>query len=103
MLIIIKLLRGSKTLSGFYLPDHKDLYAKYLKQLIGDVVNNKLRVVLDLGQNTSEGEFSGIDSVVRGVEVFEDRIHLITKFLILFHCFIYKAFAFGSQYWKSYH
>ncbi|CAG2173987.1 unnamed protein product [Oppiella nova] len=64
----LKLLRGSKTLSGFYLPDHKDLYAKYLKQLIGDVVNNKLRVVLDLGQNTSEGEFTGIDSVVRGVE-----------------------------------
>ncbi|CAG2162885.1 unnamed protein product, partial [Oppiella nova] len=59
---------GSKTLSGFCLPDYKDLYAKYLKQLIGDVVNNKLRVVLDLGQNTSEGEFTGIDSVVRGVE-----------------------------------
>ncbi|CAG2183483.1 unnamed protein product, partial [Oppiella nova] len=66
-----QLITGSKTLSGFYLSDYKHLYAKYLKQLIGDVVNNKLRVVLDLGQNTSEGEFAGIDSVVRGVEVFE--------------------------------
>ncbi|CAG2167451.1 unnamed protein product, partial [Oppiella nova] len=65
----MKLLSGSRTLSGFNISDHKALFGKHVQQLIGDVVNNKLRVVLDLGQNTSEGEFVGIESVVSGVEV----------------------------------
>jgi hypothetical protein len=48
---------------------YKDLFKEYLPQLIEQVSNNKLKVVLDFGQNTTEGKFEGIDSVVRGVEV----------------------------------
>ncbi|CAG2109564.1 unnamed protein product [Medioppia subpectinata] len=62
------LLMKNQTLSGLLLTGYSDLFPKYLKQLVGDVVSNKLRVVLDFGQKSSEGEFNGIDSVVRGVE-----------------------------------
>ncbi|CAG2163978.1 unnamed protein product [Oppiella nova] len=64
-----RLIRGNQMLSGFFIWRNRELFPKYLPKLIENVVNNKLRVVLDLGQNTSEGEFVGIDSVVRGVEV----------------------------------
>ena len=60
---------GNQSLTGFLLTGYSDLFPKYLKQLVEDVVSNRLRVVLDLGQKSSEGEFKGIDSVVRGVEV----------------------------------
>ncbi|CAG2174610.1 unnamed protein product, partial [Oppiella nova] len=63
-----RLIRGNQMLSGFFIWKNRELFPKYLPKLIENVVNNKLRVVLDLGQNTSEGEFVGIDSVVRGVE-----------------------------------
>ena len=59
----------SQCLNGFGIHHHHKLHAKYLKQLIRDLMSNKFRVVLDLGQNTSEGPFNGIESVVRGVEV----------------------------------
>ena len=60
----------NQSLSGFLLTHHNELFPKYLKQLIEDVLSKKLKIVLDLGQTTSEGPFHGIDSVVRGVEVF---------------------------------
>ena len=60
---------GNQSLTGFLLTGYNDLFPKYLKQLVEDVVSNRLRVVLDFGQNISEREFVGIDSVVRGVEV----------------------------------
>jgi hypothetical protein len=60
---------GAKSLVGFILTAYKDLFKEYLSQLIEQVSNNKLKVVLDFGQNTTEGKFEGIDSVVRGVEV----------------------------------
>jgi len=63
-----KLLMGNQSLTGFLLTGYSDLFPKYLKQLVEDVVSNRLRVVLDFGQKSSEGEFKGIDSVVRGVE-----------------------------------
>ena len=59
----------NQSLSGFFLTHHRELFPQYLKQLIGDVMSNKLKIVLDLGQTSSEGPFHGIDSVVRGVEV----------------------------------
>jgi hypothetical protein len=60
---------NSQSLTGFLLANYSELYKQYLTQLIEQVVSNKLRIVLDFGQNTSEGKFEGIDSVVRGVEV----------------------------------
>jgi len=59
----------SKTLTGFFLPNCADSYKEYLKKLFEQFMTNKIKVVLDFGQNTSEGKFEGIDSVVRGVEV----------------------------------
>ena len=64
-----QLLRNNLLITGFILPAHKVKFQEYLNQLIVDVIDKRLRVVLDLGQNTSEGQFFGIDSVVRGVEV----------------------------------
>ncbi|XP_054153308.1 prostaglandin reductase 3-like [Oppia nitens] len=63
-----KLLMGNKSLTGYILSGFNHLFPEYLTKLIGDVVNNKLKIVIDLGQNTTEGEFKGIDGVVRGVE-----------------------------------
>lgn len=63
-----QLLMGAKTLVGFILTVYKDLFKEYLPQLIEQVSTNKLKVVLDFGQNTTEGKFEGIDSVVGGVE-----------------------------------
>ena len=60
---------GSKCLVGFLITSYSDLFPKYANQLVEDISNNKLKVVLDFGQNTNEGKFEGIDSVVRGVEV----------------------------------
>jgi len=62
------LLMQSKTLSGFLLSNYRELFEDYLKNLIKLVLSDKLRVVLDFGQNTSVGQFEGINSVVRGVE-----------------------------------
>ncbi|CAG2119437.1 unnamed protein product, partial [Medioppia subpectinata] len=63
------LLRMNQMLSGFFIWHNRDLFPKYMPQLVEDVVSNKLKIAVDLGLNTSEGEFKGIDSVVRGVEV----------------------------------
>ncbi len=60
---------NSQSLTGFFLKDYSDLFKEYLPQLIEQVLSNKLRIVLDFGQNTTEGKFERIESVVRGVEV----------------------------------
>ena len=54
---------------GFSLPKHRQYYGEYLRKLIELMHNKQIKVVLDSGENTSEGPFVGIDSVVRGVEV----------------------------------
>jgi hypothetical protein len=74
---------GCKSLTGFILSAYKDLFKEYLTNLIQQVMTNKLRVVLDFGQNSSEGQFEGIDSVVRGVEVIK-LLLLINLFLNVF-------------------
>ena len=45
-------------------------YAEYVPQLIEMVAKNQLKIAVDLGLNTIEGEFEGINSVVRAVEVW---------------------------------
>ncbi|CAG2174611.1 unnamed protein product [Oppiella nova] len=63
------LLMKNQTLSGFILSAYKHLFTEYLPKLVEAVVTNKLRIVLDFGIKSGDGEFNGIDSVVRGVEV----------------------------------
>ena len=59
----------SKSLIGFILPQFHDLHKEYLLKLIDLVKTKKLRIILDFGKNSSEGEFVGIENVVRGVQV----------------------------------
>jgi hypothetical protein len=40
-----------------------------LKNLIELYSNDKLKIILDFGQNSPNGPFEGIDAVVKGVEV----------------------------------
>ncbi len=61
---------NSQSLNGFLFHNYSDLFKDYLKQLIEQVLTNKLRIVLDFGVNTSAEKFDGIESVVRGVEVY---------------------------------
>ena len=82
----------NQSINGFVLPFYKELHPKYINQLIGDVLSNKKRVVLDLGHNTNEGPFNGIESVVRGVEVL---IQFIDNFCIKLN-FSHKWTAFAQ-------
>lgn len=68
----------------FHYSEH---YAEYLPKLIGMLQKNELKVSVDLGHNTIGGEFNGIDSIVRAVEViilvisdenFDDLAHSST-------------------------
>ena len=61
---------NNQSLTGFLLSGFPQLFPKYLKQLTEEVLSGKLRIVLDLGQTSTDGPFVGIDSVVRGVEVY---------------------------------
>ncbi|CAM6031342.1 unnamed protein product, partial [Sphagnum compactum] len=63
-----KLLLHSKSLNGFFLLNFKDFYSEYLPKLIELLAKKELKIVLDFGQNTIEGQFEGIDSIARGVE-----------------------------------
>jgi len=56
-------------MTGFFLSGLFHLFPQYVSEMIECVVSGKLRVVLDLGQTSSEGPFNGIEFVVRGVEV----------------------------------
>jgi hypothetical protein len=56
-------------LNGFFLLNFKDFYSEYLPKLIELLAKKELKIVLDFGQNTIEGQFEGIDSIARGVEV----------------------------------
>lgn len=63
-----QLLLHSKSLNGFFLPNFKDFYSEYLPKLIQLLAKKELKIVLDFGQNTIDGQFKGIDSIARGVE-----------------------------------
>ena len=62
----VRLLRGSMTQTGFYLPDYFDLIPEYLPQLIDGVASGRLKVQLDLGTEKSGGKFFGVDQIYRG-------------------------------------
>ena len=51
------------------LTQFKEYFPKYLPKLIEMLANNELKIAVDLGLNSVNGEFKGIDSVVRAVEV----------------------------------
>ena len=59
----------SASLTGFLLPNFNTHFPEYLKKLIELVLSKKIKIILDFGKSETEGEFIGIESVVRGVEV----------------------------------
>ncbi|CAG2116073.1 unnamed protein product [Medioppia subpectinata] len=63
-----RLILKSNSLNGFLFTQYTEEFPQYLPKLIQMLAKNELKAVLDLGQNTSGGEFKGIESVVRGVE-----------------------------------
>lgn len=63
-----KLLRKNLTLVGFSFRAFSHLFEEYLKNMIELYANNKLKIVLDFGQNSENGTFEGIDSVIKAVE-----------------------------------
>ena len=75
---------NNQTISGFLLFGWFHLFPKYLKEMVEDVVSGKLRIVLDLGKTTSEGQFNGIDAVVRGVEV-SIRLKIVHANYLVYH------------------
>ena len=89
---------NNQSISGFFLPGWSHLFPKYLKEMIEDVVSGKLRIVHDLRQTTSEGQFNGIDAVVRGVEL---SIMFQILLIILFTTLI--ASSQRSEYGKGGH
>ena len=56
-------------MNGFLLTQYTDEFPKYLPKLMQMLAKGELKTVLDFGDNTSGGQFVGIDSVLRGVEV----------------------------------
>jgi NADPH-dependent curcumin reductase CurA len=63
-----KLLTKSQSLIGFRFRHFSHLFNEYLKNLIELYSNNKLKIIIDFGQNSPNGPFEGIDAVVKGVE-----------------------------------
>lgn len=57
------------TIQGFNLLQYKDLFHQYFRELTNDIIGGKLKVVTDTGQTATGGLFTGIESVVRGIEV----------------------------------
>ena len=47
----------------------REEFPTYLPKLIQMLAKSQLKIAVDLGLNTIDGEFKGIDSVVRAVEV----------------------------------
>ncbi|KPM10357.1 quinone oxidoreductase-like protein [Sarcoptes scabiei] len=64
----LKLLMGSKSLVGFMLPNYSDSYPEYLPKLIGMIANGSIQANVDLGENTAEGKFFGLDQIARAEE-----------------------------------
>ena len=59
----------SKTISGFLLSDYLHLIQDYFQKLHKLFQDGHLKILLDFGQNSPNGPFEGIESVVNGVEV----------------------------------
>ncbi len=59
---------GSKSISGFMLPNYSHKFKEYLPKLIKLVSEGKIKILVDLGKNDPQGAFEGIESVVRAEE-----------------------------------
>ena len=62
---------GSNTLVGFAANNYFDKFQEYQQKMIELIRKNQLKIVLDFGQNTEKGEFFGLQSVVRAIEVLK--------------------------------
>ena len=60
---------NSHSISGFLLFHYLHIIPEYFKKLVKLFQDGKLKILLDLGQESSAGPFDGVHSVVNGVEV----------------------------------
>ena len=59
----------SLSLTGFMLTNYSEHFQEYFGQLIPKVHKGEIKVAVDLGEQTSEGKFFGLEQVVRAEEV----------------------------------
>ncbi|KAH7643699.1 quinone oxidoreductase-like protein [Dermatophagoides farinae] len=63
-----KLVMRSLSLTGFMLMNYREHFQEYFGQLIPKVHKGEIKVAVDLGEQTSEGKFFGLEQVVRAEE-----------------------------------
>ncbi|XP_054153339.1 prostaglandin reductase-3-like [Oppia nitens] len=63
-----RLIMKSNSLNGFLLTQFTEDFPQYLPKLMTMLANNELKSILDFGDNSSDGQFAGIESVMRAVE-----------------------------------
>jgi NADPH-dependent curcumin reductase CurA len=61
-----KLILGSYTIVGFFLANYRHKFKEYLAKLIDLVAKGKIKILVDLGKNSKDGAFQGIEGVARG-------------------------------------
>lgn len=65
----LKLLSRSRAMAGFFLPDYSKLYKEYMFKLLKLYTDGQLKLVIDDGSTSGGGKFTGLDGVIRAVEV----------------------------------
>ncbi|XP_015930656.2 prostaglandin reductase 3 [Parasteatoda tepidariorum] len=63
-----QLLTKSTAVQGFLLTHYMDCFPTYYKYLSEHLQSGKLRIVIDTGSKTADGEFLGMEGIIRGVE-----------------------------------
>lgn len=63
-----KILMKSISVIGFLLTNEAQHFKEYIPQLITGIVSNKLKIKIDMGENSPKGPFKGLAGVVDAVE-----------------------------------
>ena len=63
-----KLLMKSQSMTGFFLTNESHHFAEYFKKQIELIMTGKMKIRLDMGQDSPGGKFTGVADVPRAVE-----------------------------------
>ncbi|KAH9424821.1 hypothetical protein DERP_012307 [Dermatophagoides pteronyssinus] len=63
-----KIVMRSLSVTGFMLLNYHDCFPEYFGQLISKVHKGEIKAVVDLGEQTSDGKFFGLEQVARAEE-----------------------------------
>ncbi|KAG8195210.1 hypothetical protein JTE90_027953 [Oedothorax gibbosus] len=66
--LLEQLLYKSAAVQGFLFFSYKECFPTYFKYLCDSVQSKKLKPLIDTGISTAEGEFVGMEGIIRGVE-----------------------------------